>query len=107
MISEYGFSYFIQILLFRNILFSGFSLGKKEDKLGIRASSTSNLILEDVRIPKENLLGEVGGGFKLAMKMLGKYTFNTFLNLYSRSSLFAGYTFRKYATNTETVNMEW
>ncbi|KAJ9577514.1 hypothetical protein L9F63_005887 [Diploptera punctata] len=50
----------------------GFSLGKKEDKLGIRASSTSNLILEDVRIPKENLLGEVGGGFKLAMKMLAQ-----------------------------------
>lgn len=50
----------------------GFSVGKKEDKLGIRASSTCNLILEDVRVPKEHVLGKVGGGFKLAMKMLGK-----------------------------------
>ncbi|KAJ4440236.1 short-chain specific acyl-CoA dehydrogenase, mitochondrial-like isoform X1 [Periplaneta americana] len=48
----------------------GFSVGKKEDKLGIRASSTCNLILEDVRVPKEHVLGKVGGGFKLAMKML-------------------------------------
>lgn len=48
----------------------GFSLGKKEDKMGIRASSTCNLILEDVRVPREHVLGEVGGGFKLAMNML-------------------------------------
>jgi butyryl-CoA dehydrogenase len=45
----------------------GFSLGKKEDKLGIRASSTSNLIFEDCSIPKENLLGKQGEGFKIAM----------------------------------------
>lgn len=45
----------------------GFSLGAKEDKLGIRASSTSNLILEDVRVPKEYLLGQPGQGFKIAM----------------------------------------
>jgi len=45
----------------------GFSLGKKEDKLGIRGSSTSNLIFEDCRIPKENLIGEPGQGFKIAM----------------------------------------
>ena len=45
----------------------GFSLGKKEDKLGIRASSTCNLIFEDCRIPKENLLGSEGQGFKIAM----------------------------------------
>lgn len=38
----------------------GFSLGKKEDKLGIRASSTANLIFEDVLVPKENLLGAPG-----------------------------------------------
>lgn len=50
----------------------GLSLGKKEDKLGIRASSTCNLILEDVRIPKENILGTVGGGFKMAMEQLDK-----------------------------------
>lgn len=48
----------------------GFSLGAKEDKLGIRASSTSNLIMEDVRIPASNLLGEPGEGFKIAMKTL-------------------------------------
>lgn len=45
----------------------GLTLGKKEDKLGIRASSTANLIFEDCRIPKENLLGEPGLGFKIAM----------------------------------------
>lgn len=48
----------------------GLSLGKKEDKLGIRASSTSNVIFEDCRIPKENLLGEPGLGFKIAMATL-------------------------------------
>jgi butyryl-CoA dehydrogenase len=48
----------------------GFSLGAKEDKLGIRASSTGNLIMEDVRVPKSNLLGERGMGFKIAMMTL-------------------------------------
>ena len=48
----------------------GFSLGAKEDKLGIRASSTSNLIMENVRIPKGNLLGQEGQGFKIAMQTL-------------------------------------
>ena len=45
----------------------GLSLGKKEDKLGIRASSTANIILEDCRIPLGNLLGARGAGFKIAM----------------------------------------
>jgi len=49
---------------------SGLSLGKKEDKLGIRASSTSNLIFEDCKIPAENVLGELGQGFKIAMSSL-------------------------------------
>jgi butyryl-CoA dehydrogenase len=49
---------------------AGLSLGKKEDKLGIRASSTCNLIFEDCRLPRENLLGEVGQGFKIAMTTL-------------------------------------
>merc|ERR1712098_963517 len=48
----------------------GLSLGKKEDKLGIRASSTSNVIFEDCRIPKENLIGQPGMGFKIAMMTL-------------------------------------
>lgn len=48
----------------------GLSLGKKEDKLGIRASATSNVIFEDCRIPKDNLLGEPGMGFKIAMMTL-------------------------------------
>ncbi|XP_018322184.1 short-chain specific acyl-CoA dehydrogenase, mitochondrial-like [Agrilus planipennis] len=50
--------------------YQGLSLGKKEDKMGIRASSTCNIILEDVRIPKENVLGNVGEGFKIAMSQL-------------------------------------
>jgi len=48
----------------------GFSLGAKEDKLGIRASSTANLIMEEVRIPKANLIGKEGEGFKIAMTTL-------------------------------------
>lgn len=48
----------------------GFSLGKKEDKLGIRGSSTAQLIFEDCEIPKENMLGEPGLGFKIAMQTL-------------------------------------
>ncbi|XP_023682220.1 short-chain specific acyl-CoA dehydrogenase, mitochondrial [Paramormyrops kingsleyae] len=48
----------------------GLSLGKKEDKLGIRASSTANIILEDCRIPRAYLLGEPGMGFKIAMQTL-------------------------------------
>jgi len=48
----------------------GFSLGKKEDKLGIRASSTGNLIMEGVRVPRANLLGGEGNGFKVAMSTL-------------------------------------
>ncbi|MFA5524716.1 MAG: acyl-CoA dehydrogenase [Tissierellales bacterium] len=50
--------------------FPGFKVGKKENKLGIRASSTTELIFENCRVPKENLLGEVGKGFKIAMTTL-------------------------------------
>jgi len=52
--------------------FSGFSVGKKEDKLGIRASSTCELILEDCRVPKENVLGEAGKGYKIAIETLNE-----------------------------------
>ncbi|MEF9986969.1 MAG: acyl-CoA dehydrogenase [Bacteroidales bacterium] len=48
----------------------GFSIGKKEHKLGIRGSATCELIFENCRIPKTNLLGKVGGGFGVAMKTL-------------------------------------
>lgn len=48
----------------------GLSLGRKEEKLGIRASSTCNIILEDVRVSKNNILGVENGGFKLAMSAL-------------------------------------
>ena len=52
--------------------FEGFQVGKKEDKLGIRASSTCELILDDVRVPKENVVGEVGKGYKIAIETLNE-----------------------------------
>jgi len=52
--------------------FAGFAVGKKEDKLGIRASSTTELILEDVLVPAENVLGEVGKGYKTAIETLNE-----------------------------------
>ncbi|HKS29949.1 MAG TPA: acyl-CoA dehydrogenase [Pyrinomonadaceae bacterium] len=52
--------------------FEGFSVGKKENKLGIRASSTTEIILEDCRVPKENVLGEVGKGYKVSIETLNE-----------------------------------
>ncbi len=52
--------------------FAGFSVGKKEDKLGIRASSTCELILEDCRVPRANVLGETGQGYKVAIETLNE-----------------------------------
>ena len=52
--------------------FPGFTVGKKEDKLGIRASSTCELILDDCRVPKSNVIGEVGKGYKIAIETLNE-----------------------------------
>ncbi len=50
----------------------GFEVGKKEDKMGIRASSTCELLLDDCRVPKANVLGEVGVGYKVAIETLNE-----------------------------------
>ena len=52
--------------------YKGFSVGKKEDKLGIRASSTCELVLEDCEVPAENVIGEVGKGYKIAIETLNE-----------------------------------
>lgn len=52
--------------------FPGFAVGKKEDKLGIRASSTCELLLDDCVVPKENVLGKVGIGYKIAIETLNE-----------------------------------
>ena len=51
---------------------SGFSLGRKEDKLGLRASSTCELILDNVRVPRSNVIGEIGKGYKIAIETLNE-----------------------------------
>jgi alkylation response protein AidB-like acyl-CoA dehydrogenase len=52
--------------------FPGFTVGKKEDKLGIRASSTCELLLEDCRVPRANVLGDIGKGYKVAIETLNE-----------------------------------
>ncbi|MFN0086853.1 MAG: acyl-CoA dehydrogenase [Blastocatellia bacterium] len=52
--------------------FPGFAVGRKEDKLGIRASSTCELLFDNCRVPKENVLGEVGKGYKIAIETLNE-----------------------------------
>jgi butyryl-CoA dehydrogenase/short/branched chain acyl-CoA dehydrogenase len=50
----------------------GFKVGRKEDKLGIRASSTCELLLDDCRVPAENVVGEIGKGYKIAIETLNE-----------------------------------
>jgi butyryl-CoA dehydrogenase/short/branched chain acyl-CoA dehydrogenase len=52
--------------------FPGFAVGRKEDKLGIRASSTCELLLDDCRVPRENVVGEAGQGYKIAIETLNE-----------------------------------
>jgi alkylation response protein AidB-like acyl-CoA dehydrogenase len=51
---------------------TGFTVGKKEDKLGIRASSTCELVFEDCRVPRGNVIGEIGKGYKVAIETLNE-----------------------------------
>lgn len=67
---ELGYKAITAFLVERD--FPGFRVGKKEDKLGIRASSTCELILDDCRVPKSNLVGEEGKGYKIAIETLNE-----------------------------------
>ena len=67
---EAGYRGITCFLVERN--FPGFQVGKKEDKLGIRASSTCELILDECRVPEANVLGEVGKGYKIAIETLNE-----------------------------------
>jgi alkylation response protein AidB-like acyl-CoA dehydrogenase len=65
-----GYRGITAFLIERN--FPGFQVGKKEDKLGIRASSTCELILDNCRVPRENVMGEIGKGYKIAIETLNE-----------------------------------
>jgi len=67
---EAGYKGITAFLIDRN--FPGFAVGKKEDKLGIRASSTCELTLDDCRVPKANVVGEIGQGYKIAIETLNQ-----------------------------------
>ncbi|MGH9433848.1 MAG: acyl-CoA dehydrogenase family protein, partial [Terriglobia bacterium] len=67
---EQGYRGITAFIIDRDI--PGFAVGKKEDKLGIRASSTCELILEGCHVPKSNVLGEVGRGYKVAIETLNE-----------------------------------
>jgi len=67
---EAGYRGITAFLIERNS--PGFSVGKKEDKLGIRASSTCELVLDDCVVPRENVIGEIGKGYKIAIETLNE-----------------------------------
>ena len=67
---ELGYKGITAFLIERD--YPGFTVGKKEDKLGIRASSTCELILEDCSVPKTNVLGEIGKGYRIAIETLNE-----------------------------------
>jgi alkylation response protein AidB-like acyl-CoA dehydrogenase len=67
---EHGYKGITAFMIERE--FPGFRVGKHEDKLGIRASSTCELILDDCRVPKSNVVGEVGKGYKIAIETLNE-----------------------------------
>ena len=67
---EAGYKGITAFLIERN--FPGFQVGKKEDKLGLRASSTCELILDNCRVPRENVMGQVGQGYKIAIETLNE-----------------------------------
>ena len=77
--------------------FAGFEVGKKEDKLGIRASSTTELILDNVRVPAANVLGPVGKGYKVAIETLneGRIGIGAQMVGLARGSLAAGVAYAK------------
>lgn len=67
---EAGYKGITAFVIERN--FPGFQVGKKEDKLGLRASSTCELILDNCRVPRENVIGQVGMGYKIAIETLNE-----------------------------------
>jgi butyryl-CoA dehydrogenase/short/branched chain acyl-CoA dehydrogenase len=67
---EAGYKGVTAFLIERDFL--GFQVGKKEEKLGLRASSTCELILDNCRVPRENVMGEVGKGYKIAIETLNE-----------------------------------
>ena len=87
--------------------FSGFTVGKKEDKLGIRASSTCELILEDCRVPKENVLGEVGKGYKIAIETLneGRIGIGAQMLGLARGAWESALNIRRSASNSEKASL--